>query len=143
MRIFADYRTQLATVGVLMSFGLNMLLGQILPGDSIWLLAFLPAFLPAFSFETAFLIIVFVTLTGRTGKPLTGRIIAGAAGSIVGAALVLFAADPVVHVLGLPRWPSAYAHRLVSASVALAILALGVVLLVRVARAMRTEPAAA
>jgi len=143
MRIFADYRTQLATVGVLMSFGLNMLLGQILPGDSIWLLAFLPTFLPAFSLETAFLIIVFVTLTGRTGKPLTGRIIAGAAGSIAGAALVLFAADPVLYLLGLPRWPSAYAYRLVSASVALGILALGIVLMVRVARAMRTEPAAA
>jgi len=66
---------------------------------------------------------------------------AGALGSVVGAAL--FGADPVQYLLGLPHWHSAYAYHVVSACAGLAILALGIFLLVRIARAMRTEPAAA
>ena len=152
MRVVSHYRSLLATSGLLIAFGFSKLLDQLVLGDwqvisagefdlaarGIWLLA---AFSLVFSFTGAFLSVVFVAVTRRTDEPLTGRIMAGALGSVVGAAL--FGADPVQYLLGLPHWHSGYAYHVVTACAGLAILALGIFLLVRIARAMRTEPAAA
>jgi len=132
MRVLSHYRSLLAISGLLIAFGFGKLL------DQLWLLVM---FSPLFSSTGAFLSVVFVAVTRRTDEPLTGRIMAGAAGSVVGAALVW--ADPVQYLLGLPHWRSAYAYHVVSACAGLVIFALGIFLLVRIARAMRTEPAAA
>ncbi len=138
MRVVSHYRLLLAISGLLIAFGFSKLLDQLADRQVIWLLAM---FSPMFSVTGAFLSVVFVAVTRRTDEPLTGRIMAGAAGSLVGAALV--GADPVQYLLGLPHWRSAYAYHVVSACAGLVIFALGIFLLVRVARAMRTEPAAA
>src|SRR5258705_13888227 len=133
MRVVSHYRSLLATSGLLIAFGFSKLLDQLVLGDwqvisagefdlaarGIWLLA---AFSLVFSFTGAFLSVVFVAVTRRTDEPLTGRIMAGAPRSVVGAAV--FGADPLPYFLGLPHWHSGDADHVVTSFAGLASLSL-------------------
>src|SRR5258705_7644675 len=115
MRLVSHYRSLLAISGLLIAFGFSKLLDQLLfldwqvisAGESdiaargIWLPAL---FSLMFSFTGAFLSVVFVAVTRRTDEPLPGRIMAGAAGRIVGAAFLWGGSPP--YLLGLSHWRS-------------------------------------
>ena len=73
---------------------------------------------------------VVATLTRRTGQSLPTRLLVATCGAVVGAAMVLFGADPTVLALRVLPWSSSLAYYVLSAVVALVVLWVGVVVAV-------------
>ena len=155
MRTTNPYRVRLASAAALVAFGFTKLFAQLFLGNwqvqsagesdiaarGIWLLAMI---LPEIAIGSAVLSLgVVATLTRRTGPSLPTRLLVAASGAVVGAAMVLFGADPTVLALRILPWSSSLAYNVLSAVVALVVLWVGVVVAVRLARASRLTPAAA
>jgi hypothetical protein len=149
------HRVRVAIAAALVAFGFTKLLAQLFLGNwqvlsagqsdiaarGIWLLAMV---LPQIAVASVALSLgVVATLTRQTGESLRTRLFVAGFGAVVGAAMVLFGADPTVLALKVLQWSSSVAYHVVSAIVALVVLWAGVVVAVRLARASRLTPAAA
>jgi hypothetical protein len=149
------YRVRLAIASALVAFGFAKLLAQVFLGNwqvrsagqtdiaarGVWLLAMLLPYVAIAAL--ALTLAVVVTLTRETGQSLGTRGLSAGVGGIVGVALIILGADPTASALKLLRWPSVIAYNIGSAVVAVLVLAIGVVVTVRLARAWRVVPAAA
>src|SRR5216110_2441599 len=154
MRTTNPYRVRLAIAAALVAFGFTKVLAQLFLGNwqvqssgesdiaarGIWLLAMI---LPEIAIASVVLSLgVVATLTRRTGQSLPTRLLVATCGAVVGAAMVLFGADPTVLALRVLPWSSSLAYYVLSAVVALVVLWVGVVVAVRLGRASRLAPAA-
>jgi len=149
------YRLRIAIATALVAFGFAKFLAQVFLGNwevrsagqadiaarGVWLLAML---LPYVAIAALVLsLAVVLTLTRGTGQSLGARMLAAGVGGVLGVAFIVLGADPTASALRLLPWPSGIAYNIVSAAVAVLVLAIGVAITVWLARALRPVPAAA